>query len=126
MVMDNYNTQNAGGVTFSELHGTTIADVDGDGIPDFIVGKRQWSHNDDFLDPDVYGPAVLYWYRTVRDPKAPGGAKLVPELIDNRSGAGSDLLAVDLNHDGKVDIVSATKRGLFIFWNKGTAAKKAK
>jgi hypothetical protein len=44
LVMDNYNTKNAGGVAFSELHGTAIADVDGDGIPDFIVGKRFWSH----------------------------------------------------------------------------------
>ena len=95
MVMDNYNTKNAGGVTFSELHGTAIADVDGDGIPDFIVGKRFWSHLDDYFDADPYGPAVLYWYKTVRNPKAPGGAELVPQLIHNRSGAGSDVLAVD-------------------------------
>jgi len=126
MVMDDYNTQNAGGVTFSELHGSAVADVDGDGIPDFIVGKRQWSHNDDFLDPDVYGPAVLYWYKTVRDPKAPGGAKLVPHLIHNSSGAGSDVLATDLNGDGIVDIVSATKRGLYIFWNEQNAGTNDK
>jgi Domain of Unknown Function (DUF1080)/FG-GAP-like repeat len=116
MVMDNYNTANAGGVTFSELHGSAVADVDGDGIPDFVVGKRQWSHNDDFMDPDVYGPPVLYWYKTVRDPKAPGGARLEPELIHNSSGAGSDVLATDLNGDGRIDIVTATKRGLYIFW----------
>jgi hypothetical protein len=24
---------------------------DGDGIPDFIVGKRFWSHLDDYFDP---------------------------------------------------------------------------
>jgi Domain of Unknown Function (DUF1080)/FG-GAP-like repeat len=126
MVMDDYNTKNAGDVTFSELHGSAVADVDGDGIPDFVVGKRVWSHNDDLLDPDVYGAADLYWYKTVRDPKEPGGAKLVPELIHNSSGAGSDVLAMDLNGDGAIDIVSATKRGLYIFWGQPGAAKTDK
>ena len=126
VVMGNYNTRNAGGVTFSELHGSAVADVDGDGIPDFIVGKRQWSHDDDLLDPDAYGTPVLYWYKTVRDPSAPGGAKLVPELIHNSSGAGSDLLATDLNGDGAIDIVTATKRGLYIFWGRTNMVKSAK
>jgi len=118
MVMDDYNTENAGGVIFSELHGSAVGDVDGDGIPDFIVGKRQFSHRDDFLDPDVYGPPYLYWYKTVRDPKAPGGARLEPELIHNDSGAGDNLLPLDLNGDGVMDIVAATKRGLYIFWGQ--------
>ncbi|MGC2399333.1 MAG: FG-GAP-like repeat-containing protein, partial [Acidobacteriaceae bacterium] len=43
MIMDDFSTKNAGGVVFSEPHGTTYADVDGDGVPDFIVGKRYWS-----------------------------------------------------------------------------------
>jgi hypothetical protein len=121
MIMDDFSTKNAGGVTFSEPHGATVADVDGDGVPDFIVGKRYWSHLDDSYDQDAYGPPVLYWYRTVRNPKAPGGAEFVPELIHNRSGAGSDVLAIDLNGDGAVDIVTSTNRGTFIFWGKPRA-----
>jgi hypothetical protein len=127
-IMKDYTTaaNNAGGVAFSQLHGATFADVDGDGVTDVIVGKRYWSHLDDYHDPDPYGPPVLYWYRTVRNPKAPGGAEFVPDLIHNRSGAGSQLLAVDLNGDGAVDIVTANDRGTFIFWGKphaGTARK---
>lgn len=118
MIMDDYSTKNSGDVTFSELHGSTFADIDGDGITDFIVGKRYFSHVDTYLDPDPFGPPVLYWFRTVRNPKAPGGAEFVPELVHNRSGAGSDVLAADLNKDGAIDIISSTNRGTFIFWNK--------
>ena len=126
MIMDDFSTNNAGGVTFTQLHGTGYADVDGDGIPDFIAGKRYWSHLDDYYDPDPYGPPVLYWYRTVRNPKAPGGAEFVPELIHNRSGVGSDVLAVDLNKDGAIDIVTSTNRGTFIFWGKPARSAAAR
>jgi hypothetical protein len=118
MIMDDFSTKNAGGVAFSELHGTTYADVDGDGIPDFIVGKRYWSHLDTYLDPDPYGQPVLYVYKTVRNPKAPGGAEFVPELIDSHTGVGSDVLAVDLNKDGAMDIVTTSRFGTFIYWGK--------
>jgi hypothetical protein len=92
--------------------------MNGDGISDFIVGKRYWSHLDDYYDPDPYGAPVLYWYKTVRDPKAPGGARLVPELIHNWSGAGSDVLVTDLNGDGVNDVVTSTRSGTYIFWGK--------
>ncbi len=127
-IMGDFSTRNAGNVTFSELHAMTFADLDGDGIPDIIVGKRHWSHLESYTDPDPYGPAVLYWYRTVRNPKAEGGAEFVPELIHNRSGVGSHLAAVDLNHDGTMDIITSTNRGTFIFWNQmhGTKASAPK
>lgn len=122
-IMGDFSAKNAGNVTFSELHGSTFADMDGDGIPDFIVGKRHFSHLDSYLDPDPFGPAVLYWYRTARNPKAEGGAEFVPELIHNRSGVGSHLQAVDLNKDGAVDVITSTNRGTFIFWNKMKPAR---
>jgi hypothetical protein len=117
-IMGDFSTKNAGGVTFSQLHGATFADIDGDGTPDFITGKRFWSHLDTFLDPDPHGAPVLYVYRTVRNPKAPGGAEFVPELIHNRSGVGSHVAAVDLNSDGAAEIITGTKLGTFIFWNQ--------
>ena len=123
-IMTDFSTKNAGGVTFSQLHGATYADVDGDGLLDFITGKRFWSHLDTFIDPDPHGAPVLYVYRTVRNPKAPGGAEFVPELIHNRSGVGSHLSVVDLNKDGNAEIITSTKRGTFIFWNNWKAAKQ--
>ena len=113
-------------VVVSELHGSTVGDVDGDKIPDFIAGKRYWSHLDDYTDPDPYGAPVLYVFRTVRNPKAPGGAELVPELVHNRSGAGNAVTACDINKDGLMDIVSATDRGLFVFWGNPRRANQGK
>jgi hypothetical protein len=122
-IMGDFSTTNAGDVTFSELHGVAFGDLDGDGIPDLITGKRVFSHLESYLDPDPYGAAVLYWYRTVRNPKAEGGAEFVPELIHNRSGVGSHLAVVDIDHDGALDVVTSTNRGTFIFWNKMRPAK---
>lgn len=119
MISDDYSQKNVGDVTFSQAHGSTFADVDNDGIMDYIVGKRVFTHLDNLADPDAYGPPVVYWYRTVRNKNAPGGAEFVPELIHNRSGVGSQITAMDLDKNGTIDILTATNRGTFIFWNKG-------
>jgi hypothetical protein len=122
MIMDDFTTKTAGDVTFTEPHGSTFADVDGDGITDFIVGKRFFAHLDSNQDPDAYGAPVLYVYRTVRDPQAPGRARFEPELVHNRSGVGSHVWAGDINKDGRTDILTATKFGSFIFWGQAMGA----
>jgi hypothetical protein len=123
---------NAGGVTFSQPHAEAFADMDGDGIPDLIVGKSMWHHLEAWGDPDPYGPAVLYVYRTVRDPQAPGGARFVPEMVNNRSGVGSAIQVVDLNHDGAPDIITQSALGTFVFfghpgkWPKAAVSPQTK
>jgi len=128
-VMGDFSSGTSSGVVFSELHGSAVADIDGDGIPDFITGKRYWSHLDGTLDPDPQGAPVLYVFRTVRNAKAPSGAELVPEFVDNASGVGSGLAIADLSGDGAPDIITSTRFGTDIFWNnwkKGTATARAK
>ena len=117
MISDDYSQKSAGNVIFSQGHASTFADIDKDGVLDYIVGKRVFTHLDNMFDPDAYGPPVLYWYHTVRNKNAPGGVEFVPELIHNRSGAGSQITAIDLNKDGAVDLITSTNRGTFIFWN---------
>ncbi len=48
----------------------------------------------------------------------------MPELIHNRSGVGSTVLAVDLNKDGAMEVLTTTNRGTFIFWGKPKPAAK--
>jgi hypothetical protein len=118
MIIDDFSTTNAGGVTMSEMHAAEFADIDGDGVPDFITGKRVYSHLESYVDPDPNGVPALYWFRTVRDPKAPGGARFVPELIHNRSGVGAQISVADLNKDGRMDIITSATRGTFVFFGR--------
>lgn len=57
-------------------------------------------------------------WETVLDASAPGGARFEPELINNASGAGSQLVAVNVNDDGLVDVLTTGANGSFIFFGE--------
>ena len=120
-IAGDFATKNAGGVVFSESHAQRYADMNGDGIPDMITGKRYWSHLENYNGEDPYGAAVIYIYKTVRNPKAPGGAEFVPELIHNKSGVGSTFEVADLNKDGIPDIATQGAYGTYVFLSKPVA-----
>jgi hypothetical protein len=44
------------------------------------------------------------------------GAEFVPELIHNRFGVGAQFIALDLDQYRRVDILTATSRGGFVFF----------
>jgi hypothetical protein len=116
-IMDTFLDKNAGDVTFTEPHATEFADMNGDGIPDLVTGKRSLSHLFDYGDPDPLGPAVLYVYTVRRDKSAPGGAVFEPKLVHNMSGVGSHFVVTDLNGDGTPDITTSGVYGAFVFFN---------
>src|SRR5690606_34831842 len=77
------------GVRFTQIHAVELADMDGDGVQDIVAGKRYWAHGSTG-DPEPNAPAVIYWFRTVRDGN--GGVSFEPHLIDDDSGVGVQLV----------------------------------
>ncbi len=104
------------GVQFSQPHAVAVADVNRDGLPDIITGKRYWAHGPKG-DPDAGGTPVLYWFELVRNPasQGPEAVSFKPHRIDNASGVGTQLATGDLNGDGRLDLVIGNKRGGFVF-----------
>ena len=104
-------------VAFTELHAMSFVDVDGDGLPDIVTGKRWWSHGYRYDEEnDLDDPPVLYWFKLVR--KEGGQAEFVPQFIHNRSGVGVQIAVADVNQDGKMDLVTSARKGTFIFYNE--------
>ncbi|GAB4002373.1 FG-GAP-like repeat-containing protein [Spirosoma daeguense] len=98
--------------TTAQTHSSIMADLNGDGRKDYITGKRFLAHHG--RDPGDADPGILLWFEFT-----PGKAPYYKEhVIDNDSGSGLNVVAQDMNKDGKIDIVVANKNGVFLFENK--------
>lgn len=111
ILMNKEPAENRYGVKFSELHAIDVVDMDGDGVRDIVTGKRFWSHGRTG-DPDRNSAAVLYWFKLVRG--ANGEVDFLPYRIDDDSGVGTQVAVVDVNRDGRPDIVVGNKKGAFV------------
>jgi hypothetical protein len=47
--------ENEYGIALSQMHALAPADMNGDGVPDIVTGKRFWAHAD--KDPGSLEPA---------------------------------------------------------------------
>lgn len=115
--------------SWSQAHASQLVDMNGDGQPDLVIGKRYFAHNGG--DPGEREPVGLYWYewRKVSPATAQnGGVEWVRHIVDygGRMGGGVQTVAVDIDGDGDIDLVSANKSGLFLAENLTKSAAKGR
>lgn len=125
--------------SFSQSHALLLADIDGDGTPELITGKRYRGHGGD--DPGSYDPVVVYAYKlptkaqldaAKSSAEATKGSMETMRIADSASdpvftrydlsvngtaSAGTQFIATDIDHDGDIDIASAGKLGVHVLEN---------
>lgn len=103
----------------SQFHELALADLDNDGTPELVTGKRWRAHPEG--DPGVDDPVGLYYYDI-------NGGDFVRHVVDygpgeTAAGTGIYLWVEDVDGNGWKDIVAPGKGGLYLFKNLGPAAK---
>jgi hypothetical protein len=93
-------------------HAVSCADLDGDGSDELIIGVRDDPGKNDKVT-DRRGVRI---YKVLDDK----GAKWARQIIDHGGVAVEDLTAVDLDGDGRIDIVAVGRQtqNVRIYWNE--------
>jgi len=113
---------------YGQFHTMALGDLDGDGKPDLVTGKRLFAHHG--RDTSCNEPLFAFWYDLQ-------GGKFTRHILSfnhlpwysaekNHNPApngaiavGMKVIVIDLDKDGDNDIVAPGKSGLYVFTNTG-------
>jgi hypothetical protein len=99
-------------------HAVWCADVDNDGDDELIIGQRDPNKDN---AKGTRGPGV--W---IYDPKSgPSALEFTKHVVDDGGIGTEDLVAADLNADGRLDIVAGgrSSHNVKIYWNRGPSSR---
>lgn len=103
-------------MSFSQVHGVCMTDINGDQLPDIVCGKRWWAHapapDGSGGDPGGHDPAVFYWFELKRDRNT---AVFGPHVFDHDSGPGTQFEVADVSGDKLPDVIASSKKGVHLF-----------
>ena len=117
---------------FSQFHTIALGDINGDGEDDLVAGRRLLAHYGD--DIGAFEPLFAFWYDLSQIGNGGDPVRHIifynhlPHYGDEGTlnpppnyafGVGMNVHIVDMNGDGRNDIVTPGKAGLYIFYNQG-------
>ncbi len=97
--------------SISQTHSLMLADINGDGVMDFVTGKRYWAHGPTG-DVNPSDPAVVVWFELQRTKTE---VKWIKHEIDTDSGVGTQFTIADMNGDKLPDVITSNKKGVHVF-----------
>lgn len=115
---------------FGQCHTLALGDLNGDGKPEFVTGKRLFAHHG--RDISCYDPLFGFWYEMQAGELKQhilyfnhlpwySAEKNINPAPNGAISMGMKVVIADVNKDGRHEIVVSGKAGLYVFYNLGKA-----
>ncbi len=102
---------------FSQAHALAWEDIDGDGQPELITGKRYYAHSG--KDPGANDPITVQYYDWNKETLSWTKELISDTPTGEGPGIGLQIRVNDLDGNGFPDIAVPGKSGTHIIWNEG-------